>query len=430
MGGRVARGAFKSIMVAGSGAGVSFLVQIVLGRLLGTEAYGVYLLALGWLSVAQVAGKLEVDVISVRFVGSYVATARWGLLKGYLRSSRRAVVLASVIVALVMGAIVLGLEGTLAAKHPDYQRTLLAACLLLPFLAVLVVEGATLQGFHQYARSQVPLNLVRPLAFGVTVAIIAVLWPQNLSAPSAIGANLVGVVLALALVSYWRRRATPAEAKAATAEHDTATWVRTAYPLFAVTIAQVIISQQADVLVVGTYLDAAQAGIYGAASQLTLPLTMAVASVTFVAQPMISDLYSRNESRRLQTLIRVVTWASAALAVPIAAMLIFAGPWLLSLWGDDFRAGHSVLIILTLAQLVIGLAGDLAGYMLTMTAHERAAAWIIGGSALVNIALALILTPLFGPIGTASATLVAATARAASLSIYIRRSMGFRLPSL
>jgi O-antigen/teichoic acid export membrane protein len=429
MGGRVARGAFRTILVAASGAGVSFLVQLALARLLGKDAYGVYLLVLGWLAVAQLVGKLELDTTSVRFVGSYVATQQWGLLRGYLATSRIAVLTASVGVAIAGALVVVLIPDQLAAKHPDYGLALLIACPLLPGVTLLLLDGAALQGFQQYARSQLPLNLLRPVAFGVTIAALAFWWPGALTAPLAVGANFVGVLLALVLVAAWRSRATPRDVRDAVPEHDRALWARTAYPLFAVSLAQVIISQQADVLIVGTYLDTAQAAVYGAASQLTLPLSMAAASVTFVAQPIIADLFSRQEAARLQSLIRVATWGSAALGIPIAAGLIIGGPWLLSLYGEGFRAGHVVLVILTLAQLVVGLVGALAGYMLTMTAHERDAAWIIGLSALLNILLALVLTPIFGPVGTASATLAAAIVRAIALSVYVRRTMNLRLPA-
>jgi O-antigen/teichoic acid export membrane protein len=429
LGGRVARGALRTILVAASGAAVSFLVQLGLARTLGRDSYGVYLLTLGWLALAQLGGKLELDTTSVRFVGGYVATQRWGLLRGYLSTSRRAVLTASTAVAAIGAIVVLAIPDQLDSKHPEYATALLVACALLPALTMLLLDGAVLQGFQQYARAQLPFNLLRPLAFGLTVAAIVAWRPNALSAPVAVGANFVGVLLALALVMSWRARATPREVREATPEHDRPTWARTAYPLFAVSLAQVIISQQADVLVVGTYLDTAQAAVYGAASQLTLPLSLAAASVTFVAQPLIADLYARHEPQRLQSLIRIATWGSAALGVPIALALIAGGPWLLRLYGEGFDSGHTVLVLLALAQLVVGMVGSLAGYMLTMTAHEREAAWIIGLSALLNILLALVLTPIYGPIGTASATLTAALVRAAALSLFIRWSMGLRLPA-
>ncbi len=191
-------------------------------------------------------------------------------------------------------------------------------------------------------------------------------------------------------------------------------------------LGQVIISQQADVIVVGTMLTTAQAGVYAAASQLTLPVALASSAVTYVAMSMIAELYTRDPGR-LQSLVRAVTWLSAGVSIPIAIGLIVLGPFLLSLYG--MTEGHEVLIILTLAQLVVGISGAVAGYLMTMTAHEKEAAWIIGMTAIVNLGLALLLTPRYGAVGTASATLVAATGRVVALRIYIRRTMGIRVPA-
>ena len=122
--------------------------------------------------------------------------------------------------------------------------------------------------------------------------------------------------------------------------------------------------------------------------------------------------------------IEYVLWA-------IAIGLIVLGRPLLNLYGDGFAdQGYTVLMILTFAQLTAGLVGALAGYLLTMTAHEKQAAWIIGITAAVNLVLALVLTPRYGPVGTASATLIVAIARAVALRVYIRREMGLRIPAV
>jgi O-antigen/teichoic acid export membrane protein len=108
---------------------------------------------------------------------------------------------------------------------------------------------------------------------------------------------------------------------------------------------------------------------------------------------------------------------------------ILAGRFLLGLFGPAYVSAYPVLLLLMGAQLVIALSGMLAGYLLTMTRHQDAAAWMIGGAALLNLILTLILTPRFGIIGTASATLLAALARSAALSVYIKRKMGLRVPA-
>jgi O-antigen/teichoic acid export membrane protein len=285
-----------------------------------------------------------------------------------------------------------------------------------------------LQGFQRYAQAQFPLNVLRPLVFGTLILFGYFVARITMTPTLAVVFNLFSAFAALVVVFFWRRRAIPPEVRAARPEQDRRTWARTAYPLFTVSAGQVILSQQADIVVVGTMLSTADAGVYGAASQLTMPLVLAAASVTYVAQSIIADLYSRDPAR-LQSLVRAVTWISTTVSVPLALLLILFGHQLLGLYGPRFVHGYSVLVILTFAQLVVGLAGSLAGYLLTMTAHEREAAWIIGLTAALNLVLALVLTPLHGAIGTASATLIAAITRVLALRIYIRRAMGLRLPA-
>ena len=374
MGGKVARGTLQTIMVSGIGAAISMVVQMGLSQALGQASFGTYAVVMGWLAIATIFGKLELDVTAVRFIGKYAATEEWGVLRGYLRAGRTALITVSVAIAILS---VLGIQlfrDGLAGKHHSLPDALIVACALLPVLTLLLYEGAILQGFQRYAEAQFPVNLLR----------------------------------------------------SAVATYDRPTWIRTTYPLFAVSLGQVIISQQADVIVVGPMLTTAQAGVYAAASQLTLPVALASSAVTYVAMSMIAELYTRDPGR-LQSLVRAVTWLSAGVSIPIAIGLIVLGPFLLSLYG--MTEGHEVLIILTLAQLVVGISGAVAGYLMTMTAHEKEAAWIIGMTAIVNLGLALLLTPRYGAVGTASATLVAATGRVVALRIYIRRTMGIRVPA-
>jgi O-antigen/teichoic acid export membrane protein len=61
---------------------------------------------------------------------------------------------------------------------------------------------------------------------------------------------------------------------------------------------------------------------------------------------------------------------------------------------------------------------------MTMTGHERPAAWMIGGTAVLNIALSIPLTATYGIVGTASATLITTVIRSLTLGFYLRRRLG------
>jgi len=209
--------------------------------------------------------------------------------------------------------------------------------------------------------------------------------------------------------------------------YDRTAWWNALSGLLVVGVAQMVVSQTLDLLVIGTILSTSESGLYGAASQLTLLLNFGQMSVNFVAAPMIADLYARRRTAELQRLIRLVMAASALVTLPVLLGLILFGPYILRLYGPGFEAAYPVLVVLSLAAAWVGLMGSLAGFLLTMTDYQKDAAWIIGASAALNLALTLVLTPMFGMMGTASATLVATVARGLALAVFIRKRMGLRL---
>ncbi len=425
----LASGAVRSTLVAVSGAAASFVAQVILARVMGQSAYGAYALALAFMNAALLVGKLEIDNVGVRFAGAYAAQRRWSLLRGYMRDSQLATLLTSVACALVSTALIWYAFDWFWAKQPGLPWALWMACALLPVTAILTVHAAFLQGFQQYLSSQLAPNLLRPVLLGVIIFIWWRVAGTRLPPWVGVSANLGASVAAMIYAAVMLRRATPVEVRDAPIERDRTDWIRTTSPLLLVSIAQLIISQQADLIVVGAITDARQVAEYSAASQLTIPLNIVVSSVTFVAQAMIADLYARGDHAGLQSLIRAVTRANAAVALPVMLVVVVAGHLLLRLYGPAYVSAYPVLLILMCAQLVVALSGSLAGYLLTMTRHQNAAAWIIGGAAVLNLLLTLILTPRYGIQGTATATLLAALARGLALTIFIKRVMGLRVPA-
>ncbi len=140
--------------------------------------------------------------------------------------------------------------------------------------------------------------------------------------------------------------------------------------------------------------------------------------------PLIAELYAKQQLHTLRRFARAATTvcflASLALLIGIA---IF-GRWLLGVFGPLFPGAYPVMMILGVSHFVSASIGALAGWLMTMTGHEREAAWMIGGSGLLQIALSFPLTSAYGIMGTATATLIAIVARSLMLSIFLHRRLG------
>jgi O-antigen/teichoic acid export membrane protein len=234
-----------------------------------------------------------------------------------------------------------------------------------------------------------------------------------------VGASLIAVGVSLMLV----RRAEPVVLRATTPGFEREAWIRTARGLLIIGIAQLVISQQSDLLIVGSIVGTEPTALYGAASQLTMMVSFGQTSVAFVAAPMIADLFARNDHDQLQRLIRVVFRLNALVTLPVSIALLNFGRPILGLYGPGFAEAYGVLVLLVVSSTLAAMVGSVAGFLLTMTRYENAAAYIIGGSAALNLVLTIILTPLYGLYGTAAATLIATLARSAVLVVFIRKRM-------
>jgi O-antigen/teichoic acid export membrane protein len=158
-------------------------------------------------------------------------------------------------------------------------------------------------------------------------------------------------------------------------------------------------------------------------SQLSGLVGFASSAVLFIATPTIAELFAQKRMDELRKMVRSVAGIGLLGALPGVLGLIVAGNLLLSFYGQSFGAAYPVLVVLTVSQLFISAFGGLGGFIMIMTGQHVVAARIIAGTAVLNIAATLLLTPVLGIMGTAIATLIATLVRSVILATYIWRTL-------
>ena len=420
----LARGAVWSVGANAGGYGLALVVQVVLTRSLGQVQYGNYAYALACMNIALLFAKLELDTCSLRFIGMYQGTSRWSLLRGFLQRSPQLVLLSSLGVAAV-GAIMVAVIGGHLGRGA--AATIDAACFLLPVAAMLELKTRSLHAFKKVPESQLPTLIVRPLVFGLGIVVATRVFHLGLTAPEAVGLNVVAALIALSIIMKFLRDATPIEARSAQPSFETRQWLRTATGFLVIGGAQLILGTQMDVVVVGSLLGATDAGLYQVASQLAAVGSLGVTAIIYTALAMISDLHARGRQRELQHLVTMLSRANLLVAVGMVVALVVMGRMVLGWFGPTFPAAYPVLLVLAAASFVASAVGILAGFLLTLTGHQREAAVLVLGSAILNLTLSLIATRTFGAIGTASATAATAFLRSGALMLYCWKLLGIRL---
>ena len=397
------------------------MVQVVLTRSLGHAQYGNYAYALAWMNTALLFGKLEMDTCALRFIGIYDGAKNWSLLRGFLTWSARLVRVMSLGIASVAALVIWLISSHLVA---GVAPSLWAACVLLPVLGMTELRARCLHAFKKVPESQIPTLILRPILFGIGVALATYAFHFRLEAAAAIGINFCAALAALLVLNRYLGKTVPREVRVAAPSYETRQWLKSAAGFLVIAAAQLVLGTQMDVVVVGSMLGGTQAGLYQIASQLASLVSFGITAIIYLALAMISDLHARALRAKLQHLITLLSRANLVVSLMVVTLLALTGTTILRFFGPSFSAAYPVLMVLASANFISATVGILAGFLLTLTGHERQAAMAVVLSAALNFVLSLLATHAFGAIGTASATAFTALLRAVVLAVYCWKLLG------
>lgn len=414
------RGAGAFLVVQLIGIPIAFGVQVLLARTLGVEQYGVYIYAFNWMAFLLLVCRVGFGTSSLRFVAALRGAQDWGHLRGFLRLTWQATLAASLAVGLVTAAVValLGsrISGALASAF-------WVVCLILPFHALLQVWASTIRALHRVVASQVPSMVAQPLLMALGIGVVVVSG-RNLGADAALALSGGSAACALIGSGIVLRRSLPEAVRQAPVQMQMRQWMTVAAPLLAINLLNMAI-QRSDVLVIGSLLGPAKAGLYAPARRVATLIGFGLVAVNAWAAPMIADLYSRAQQERLQRLVHRAAQIVFAVTLPLTAGVLVLGRQLLALFGPEFSASYPALAILAGGQIVNALAGPV-GFLMTMTGHERTAVRILAVNAVLNLALLVLLTPRFGLEGAATASAITNVTWNVAMALVVWRRLGLR----
>jgi O-antigen/teichoic acid export membrane protein len=165
-----------------------------------------------------------------------------------------------------------------------------------------------------------------------------------------------------------------------------------------------LINNQASTIILGFFVPDAAIGIYRVAAQMSVLASFGLQVVNMVVAPRFAALYAKGDMVRLQRLVTVSARVVLAINVGITLGYILLGRLFLRLvFGSAYLGAYIPLLILLVGQAVNSATGSV-GMLLTMTRYERDTAKGLAVSAILNVALNLLLVPLLGIIGAAVAT--------------------------
>ncbi len=400
---QVARGGTIAFVGGVVGKVFGFALNVLLGRVLGPGGFGLYALGMSVMGLAQSVSSLGLSKGVVRFC----ATERGAGEKAGVKGTILAALGVSAASSVIAGTVLYVFSNMIAERffdEPELAWVLKVFAVAIPFSVLIGITGAFAQSFQRIEYQVAVGNVFRPL---VSLALVGSAFALGFRLAGAVYGFLASGVLSACLGLYFSWKLFPEIFSALKPAYKTKRLLFFSLQVLLSGFSYLLLNYT-DRLMLGYFGEARDVGIYAAAGNMALLLTMILSALLPIASPITADLYRKGEIRALSSVFRTVTRWGFTLTLPVFLVFFFSSEGIMSVYGPGFVGGAAVLMILSVGQLVNVGTGPV-GMLFEMTGKQRVTLSmglvLVGVNALLN----LWLIPLFGATGAAVATAVSVT---------------------
>ncbi|WP_336360143.1 flippase [Haladaptatus sp. ZSTT2] len=379
---------------------LGFVHNIVFAQVLSATAFGQLTIALTIVSVLGTILQFGLGSATRRYLNEYLETNQ---------SERAFGTILFCITVPTLLALIFGLGLYFGAPYvsinlfndPELEPVIRAGALLLLSKPILDILASSFQGYERFGTSVIVgalgQNFVKFVG-ALAVAVVGLSVSEVLSAMAGLS-----IVIAIGGVALIFSEIQPSTFRSV--DIPTARLLTFSLPLFLSTFAGRLLSS-ADYFLIGGLLSTEAVGQYRPAFLIASVIPIGFRAFNQAMYPTAVSLLSNDDRSAFVNLLQTIMFWSFALTIPIFLWtVLFATEILLVFFGPAYQTGATALVILAVAMLVDVILGPV-GALLELLEHTNVVlvSYIIAGT--VNIVLNLLLIPRYLIVGAAVATAV------------------------
>lgn len=371
--------------------------NVLIARTLQPGDVGAYFVIVNLVAIVALISMLGLNQGVVRGVSEAMTRGRPAAAGGIVRTSLKLTAAASI----ALGIAYL-LAGHAMSRHLFGSTSIAGAtawiALFIPLTAFRLLVPEAFRGFNDIKWATILGDAATNATLALALALIVVGgWHTSLTEVLVISIALAGALVALSMGRLGSKLrplgVDPGGAR---------TLLSISLPLLATNLSWNLMVQ-IDTIVLGAFRSGADVAYYVAGSRLAaLLLVPLLIGMSFLA-PLITELWTQGRLHDLERLLRV-TAAATGLASGIGFVaLALLGPWALTfLFGDYYRRGGTVLLVLAASSFLTSMGGY-CGLALMMAGEQMTAMVITMFVAVVTIAGTVVAADTTGALGVAIA---------------------------
>jgi O-antigen/teichoic acid export membrane protein len=409
-----------SLLIKVATAGLTYGMYVVMSRLMGEAEYGYFAFGLSLATVLAIGASLGQQTAILRFWQEEHVGGRPDRALQALRAGGALTVIAGLVVSLALLVVSLGVQLFGEAARP-MAHLYAAAALILP-MALAEYWGAAVRAQGSVWTSQLPRDILwRVAAPLAVVGLYALGDPVN--GWQALLITAVTLALALALQYLWAERRGYEIAIGLTGTREYWAERKTASRWFLLGTVIDSAALNMDIIFVGLLVTPESAGVYFNAFRTAGLLTLFMFALTLVLAPMLARHYHAGEMRKAQAITALCAWAGFVFSLAVFVGFYFFGDLLLSLFGGSHKDGWLILMLLSVGLLFDAATGP-SRIVMMMTGHERDYVRIFGVIQIIGMAAQLLVIPIWGPVGAATANMLTRIVSQLAIAWWSRHHIG------
>jgi len=353
-----------TFIVRGTGIVFGVLISIFLGRTLGPKGLGIISLTNQIIGILLMIIMLGIPTVIIKEVAIAFSRKDWEHANSVISTSLKINGITGIIIILVSYALIPYVVLHIF-NEPLLKAPLTIAVFAMIFQTISSIFYAGLNGYRKIWQSSLindtlslfiaGIVLLFQYLAGYRITVVMVAWDYAVSR----------AFVAVAISIYWKRIHHPTKHK----EFIPKPILKVALPLLFAR-ASAMIANSTDIIMIGWLLTAKDVGLYSVAAKIAIVSTIYLQVTNSVIAPKVASMYNENKIKEMEKMIQKVTKYLTIIASLFFIFIFLFGNLVLSIWGGEFINSYSVLIILSLGNLV-NISAGAVGLILTCAIKKK-----------------------------------------------------------
>lgn len=418
-------GSIQTIFIKIVGLLIGYVFIILLSRNYGANTVGVYNICLQFIAVSGLIVLLGFNQSIVRYSAQLVASKNIDMLVTLIKK-----ISIIIFVFALIGSITIYMYSTKLAiilfKNEQLKPLILLLSFILPVFSLNILFIEAIRGFKKIIVSEY-LRLFSTKLFTLLIFLFG-LYLVKFNTYLPFLSFVVATVMTFVVSTYFLIKYVKEFKKydiSGVNDISHISFISTSFTMYQ-SIMFITITNQVVIMILAYFTTPASVGIYSVALQLAALSTFAFSAVLTITGPRYSELYHNSSKEDFQETVlfcsKLVFWTSGSTAL----FTIIFSPWLMGMFGEEFKSGSLILIVLSLGNFINAFTGT-GGLILDMTGKQSIKRNITLLGILIVLPLCFIVIPHYGGIGLALIILINQIIGNFASVYYVRKILGINI---